>query len=252
MKKFRIVPSLLYKNFSVVKSVGFKNHRTVGDLASTIKVFSRRQADELIVYNLDSSRSGAIDWGMIETCVANANMPLCYGGGVSSQYIAAALVNSGVDKISFNTNYFQSPDLIYKSAQLIGSSSTVLSLNLVQKNGNLCLYSHSDGTAYRIFDMEIEMPRIINLGVGELVLNFVDHDGTMEGYNWDGISENIFNFGIPVLIAGGCSGYNCLIRAFNFGFDGAALSSIFFWQGDSVASLKKELGDVIPVRALIE
>ena len=108
-KKFRIIPSVQYKNGSVVKSKQYKDHRVVGDLASTMRVYSRRQADELVFYDLDAHKTSEINWEAISICVDNSNMPLTYGGGVNSADLANSLIARGFDKISFNSAVFEDP-----------------------------------------------------------------------------------------------------------------------------------------------
>ena len=116
-KKFRIIPSVQFKNGSIVKSVNYQNHRIVGDVPSTMRVYSRRQADELIFYNLDALNGDPIDFDALSKCVQNSNMPLTYGGGVRDADTANLLIGSGFDKISFNTALFEEPETICRVAK---------------------------------------------------------------------------------------------------------------------------------------
>ena len=89
------------------------------------------------------------------------------------------------------------------------------------------------------------------MGVGEIVINCIDRDGLMSGYDFVGIDLREFRPKLPILVSGGCSGSSCLKAAFERGFDGAVMSSIFLWKGDSIPSLKRELKGEIPVREVI-
>ena len=250
-KKFRIIPSVLYKNGSVVKSLQFSNHRIVGDLPSTMRVFSRRQADELIIFDLDASETKAIDWEMVDTCVENCNMPLTYGGGVDNFDVAQELIARGFDKISINSALFEKPDEVTKIAKRIGSSSLVAVVDIVKINDNIQLRKNMGQQIVEDVKWENFGNYASDLGVGEIVINSIDNDGQMGGYDFSQLSELTNNTQLPTLISGGCSGASCIKNAYFNGFDGAVMSSIFLWKGDSIPSLKQELKGQVPVREVI-
>ena len=250
-KKFRLIPSVLYKNGSVVKSLQYKSHRVVGDLSSTMRVFSRRQADELIIFDLDASIKRKIDWTMIKICVENSNMPLTYGGGVVSSESAISLISRGFDKVCLNSIIFDNPDAVTRIAKSIGSSSTLASIDIKKFNSELYIFSSGGSKMIRLFDLETEVNFLKNIGVGEIIINRIDCDGLMNGYNFEKISLETLNQQVPILISGGCSGSECIKKAYEKGFDGAIMSSIFLWKGDSIPSLKNELRHKVPVREIV-
>ena len=250
-KKFRIIPSVQLKNSSVVKSINYQSHRIVGDLASTMRVYSRRQADELIFYNLDAMSDHTINWDAISTCVQNSNMPLTYGGGVRNENTANLLIGKGFDKIAFNTILFEEPEVIYRVAKLIGSSSTVATIDLRIVDGKLHLFANGGTRCIEEFNPSQTVEFVQSLGVGEVVINCIDYDGLMNGYNFDIVSEVPNIAKVPILLSGGCSGSGCIQKAFEYGFDGAVMSSVFLWKGDSIPSLKNELYDCVPVRRVM-
>ena len=250
-KKFRIIPSVQYKNGSVVKSKQYKDHRVVGDLASTMRVFSRRQADELVFYDLDALKTSEINWEAISICVDNSNMPLTYGGGVNSADLANSLIARGFDKISFNSAVFEDPKTIYAVARLIGSSSTVATLDLKAEKNKLFLYSRGGTKLVGEFQPQTLVRELENMGVGEIIISNIDLDGSMSGYCFDGLECLLELANLPVLISGGCSGACCIKEAYENGFDGAIMSSIFLWQGDSIPSLKDTLINDVPVRSIV-
>lgn len=250
-KKFRIIPSVQFKSGSVVKSINYQNHRVVGDLASTMRVYSRRQADELIFYNLDALNGNPINWDIISTCVQNSNMPLTYGGGVRNADMANLLIGNGFDKISFNTTLFEQPAKIYEVAKLIGSSSTVATIDLKVVDKKLHIFTNGGTKCLDEFNPLQTLEFVQNIGVGEVVINLIDNDGLMNGYQFDGVSQVPSIAKIPILLSGGCSGSSCVQKAFEHEFDGAVMSSVFLWKGDSIPSLKNELQDCVPVRRVI-
>ncbi len=250
-KKFRLIPSVLFKQGSVVKSVRFSNHRVVGDLPSTMRVFSRRQADELVIFDLDATVNRTIDWDMIKVCVENSNMPLTYGGGVTDKEIAIELTARGFDKICFNTAVLEDPKGVYEVAKEIGSSSTLATIDLKKVGPEIFICSRSGKKPIRKFNLVEEIHFLESIGVGEVIINCIENDGMMTGYNFTGIDLKALNIQMPILISGGCSGATCIKEAYFNGFDGAIMSSIFLWQGDSIPSLKNELRNEIPIRELI-
>ena len=250
-KKFRLIPSVLYKSGSVVKSVQFEDHRVVGDLPSTMRVFSRRQADELVIFDLDAANSNEIDWGMVEACVENCNMPLCYGGGIDRPELAIELISRGFDKVACNTALFETPDCVSGIAAALGSSSTVGSVDIKEHDGALQIFSASGTKCQGPLEPKSFCRFVENIGVGELIINRIDLDGTMQGYKFDLMAELIEEAPMPVLISGGCSGDPCIAEAYKMGFDGALMSSIFLWKGDSIPSLKNQLRDCVPIREVI-
>ena len=251
-KKFRIIPTVQFKNGSVVKSINYQNHRIVGDIASTIRVYSRRQADELVFYNLDTLDGSQINWATISSCVQNSNMPLTYGGGIRSVEVANTLIGSGFDKISFNTVLFEDPNIIYQTSKLIGSSSTVATVDLHFMEGRLCMFSNGGQRYQKEFKPMETIKLLEELGVGELVINCIDRDGLMNGYDFENIGTIPSIAKIPVLLSGGCSGVECIQEAYEHGFDGAMMSSIFLWQGDSIPSLKDALFEKVPIRRVVQ
>ena len=188
-KKFRIIPSVQFKNGSVVKSINYQNHRIVGDLTSTVRVYSRRQADELIFYNLDAIGKDSVNLDATLACVQNSNMPLTYGGGVRTEEMANLLIGNGFDKISFNTIVFDEPQIIYRVAKLIGSSSTVATIDLRTINNKLYLFSNGGERCIEEFKPSKTVTFLEGLGVGEIIINCIDNDGLMNGYNFDIAAE---------------------------------------------------------------
>ncbi len=250
-KHFRLIPTVLFKNGSVVKSENFTNHRIVGDLPSTLRVFSRRQADELFIFDLSASANSQLDWTMIETCVTNSNMPLTYGGGIKSVDDATKLIQKGFDKICVNSLLFDSPKTVTQIAHKIGSSSTLASIDIRTYKDELYTTSKCGQCLINKLDIHGINTHLESVGVGEILLNLIDNDGLMKGYSIEILKQFVSVTKMPVIISGGCGGYEDIIAAYNVGCDAAAMASIFLWKGDSIPSLKAELQQFVPVRSVI-
>ena len=175
-------------------------------------------------------------------------MPLTYGGGVRN--VDTASIGNGFDKISFNF-CLEEPKVIYQVAKLIGSSSTTATIDLKVFDSRLCMFTNGGKKLVGGFNPSETIKFLEDLGVGEVVINCIDNDGLMNGYNFEIIGDIPKISKIPVLLSGGCSGVSCIKKAYEFGFEGAVMSSIFLWQGDSIPSLKDALYEKIPVRKVV-
>ena len=130
MLKVRIIPLLLLKGNSLVKSVCFSDHRVVGDSISTIKVFSKRFADEMIILDLDARERNSINTDLLKRISPECNMPLTFGGGINSLEKADQAFYSGADKITINSAFFEKPEVISDIVNKYGSQAVVLSLDV--------------------------------------------------------------------------------------------------------------------------
>lgn len=239
--KFRIIPVLLYKNGSLVKSVGFKNHRIVGDVTSSIRVFSKRQADEMIVYDLDANERGKFNSNLIKYAVENCNMPLTMGGGIKTVDDASRLIDSGCDKISVSSLISQNINNIYEIARKFGAQAVVASVDYRVIDGIRYIYSNNGENAHGEINLKILIKNLVDHGVGEIIFNSIDRDGTMSGFDKALINDLDNSYKVPIVISGGCDSSNDMHYAEQKNISAAAAGSIFYWKGDSIISLKKEL-----------
>ena len=239
--KFRIIPMLLYKNGSLVTSIGFKDHRIVGDLTSSVRVFSKRQGDEMIIYDLDARQRGEPNYNLLKYAVENCNMPLTMGGGIRSVDDASVLLDGGCDKISVSSLLYENLNIVSDIANKYGSQAVVASLDYVCTDYGRCFYSNNGQVSEGHLDINKFVQKLVDYGVGEITLNSIDRDGTMTGFDKNLIVSLGCNFKLPLIIAGGCQSADDIFFAEQHGFSGAAAGSIFYWKGDSISSLKSEL-----------
>lgn len=204
MLSTRIIPVLLLKGKGLVKTVQFKRPVYVGDPINAVKVFNDKEVDELIFLDVLASKKGlSPNYKVIEAIASECFMPVCYGGGISSLEQIKKILNLGIEKVSLNHAAFDNSDIIKDAALMFGSQSIVVSLDVKKKkSGSYKIFSHSSGKTTSLDPLEYAKG-MEKLGAGELLLNSVDRDGTMSGYDIELIREIVSNVNIPVIACGG-------------------------------------------------
>ena len=229
MLKVRVIPTLLWKNFGLVKGVSFDSWRRVGSVLPAIKVYNRREVDEMILVDVDANLSNEnFDVESLEDFSQDCFVPLTVGGGLNSASEVQKLLRAGADKVSINTCAYDNPELITEIAKIHGSQCVVASID-VKKASNDCwqCYSHSgtietEKTAVE-WAMELE-----DRGVGEILITSIDKDGTMSGYDLALIEKVSSSVDIPVIASGGAGCYQDMIDAVQkSGASAVAAASIF-------------------------
>lgn len=252
MLKVRIIPTLLWKDFGLVKGISFDSWRRVGTIMPAVKVYNTRQVDELIVVDILATSEGRVpDFAEVREFSAECFVPLTVGGGVKSINDIKQLLRAGADKISINSAAFDRPELITEAAERFGSQCVVVSID-ARKNsaGNYCCMSHSgkQDTGREPGEWAEEMER---RGAGEILITSVDRDGTMEGYDLELIQRVTRRVRIPVIASGGAGNYEHMFAALDTGKAAAvAAASIFHFTEQTPLGAKNYLSARgIPVRA---
>ena len=204
MLSTRVIPVLLLKEKGLVKTVQFKRPVYVGDPINAVKVFNDKEVDELIFLDVLASKKGLLpDYKVIEAIASECFMPVCYGGGISSLEQIKKILNLGIEKVSLNHAVLEKAELIKDAARMFGSQSIVVSLDVKKKKlGSQKIFSHSSGKTTS-FDPVEYAKSMEKLGAGELLINSVDRDGTMSGYDIELMREIVSNVNIPVIACGG-------------------------------------------------
>ncbi|OIO80983.1 hypothetical protein AUJ84_02085 [Candidatus Pacearchaeota archaeon CG1_02_32_132] len=238
MLKYRIIPCLLFNDKTIVKSVKFKDLRMVGDPTTVARVFNERKADEMIFLDIMASRKNKEpNFAVIEGIARECFMPLTIGGGIKNMQHVDKLFQIGADKISLNTALVKNPDLIMEIVKKYGSQAVVASIDAKKTdNGYRCFISSgNEESEYN----PIELAKIAeSLGAGEILLNSIDKDGTMEGYDLELIRMVSSSVGIPVIACGGCGKVEDFVSAIKIGADAVCAASIFYFVGESMISSK--------------
>jgi imidazole glycerol-phosphate synthase subunit HisF len=229
----RIIACLLVRNKGLVKTVGFSDSKYVGDPINAVKIFNEKGVDELIVLDIDATVRGyEPDYRMIENFAAESRMPLCYGGGVKTAEQAKTIIGLGVEKVAISSAAISDPALIAQVAEAVGNQSVVGVLDVKkQRGGNYEIWTHNGriNTGRLATDVALDLERS---GVGELVLNSIDNDGRMKGYDLAMVEQIRDVTTVPLTVLGGAGTLNDigeLIR--RFGVIGAAAGSLFVFRG---------------------
>lgn len=249
--KTRIIPTLLWKNFGLVKGEAFDSWRRVGTVLPSIKVYNQREVDELILLDITATHEGREpDYDSIAEYSAECFVPLTIGGGVRTLDQIRLLLRAGADKVAINSAAYENPDLITESANRFGSQCIVMSIDARKTAaGAYECYSHGasqpTGRAVQQWAMEAE-----RLGAGEILLTSVERDGTMQGYDLELISTVAAHVSIPVIASGGAGQYADFHLALHEGGASAvAAASIFHFTEQTPLEAKRYLSSRgIPVR----
>lgn len=229
----RIIPCLLVRDKGLVKTVGFSEPKYVGDPINAVRIFNEKGADELIVLDIDASVHGAEpNFRMIENFASESRMPLCYGGGVRSTEHAKTIISLGVEKVAISSAAIADPTLISRVADEVGCQSVVAVLDV--KSGRwgkhtVWTQNGSKNTKRSPKELALELEQA---GVGEIVLNSIDNDGAMRGYDLKMIEPVREAISVPLTVLGGAGSLKDigeLIR--RFGVIGASAGSIFVFKG---------------------
>ena len=235
----RIIPILLLKNSGLVKSIKFKNHRYLGDPINAVKIFNDLKADELIFLDINASiKKRPISLSFVERVGNEANMPFAVGGGIRSIEEIRKILNAGAEKVVINTYANENPDFIYEASKEFGSSTIVVSIDVKKKLfGKKDIYIN--GGRKSTGKNPLEFAKLITeKGAGEIIINSIDHDGLMQGYD-DNLVKSISNsVTIPVVAAGGAGTISDLYKVcITANASAAAAGSLFVYHGPRKAVL---------------
>jgi cyclase len=227
--KKRIMPTLLFKDTTLVKGKGFDSWRRVGYLMQAIKVYNIRQVDELIFLDINATKEKrSPDFELIDEFADECFMPLTVGGGISNINDVKNLLDVGADKVALCSAAVENPELITEIAENFGSQCAVVCIDVKLNQNNLYeVFTHS-GTK-NSGKNPIEFAKFVeSKGAGEILLQSIDRDGTMTGYDLNLIKLITNAVSIPVIASGGCGNYNDMLQAITIGkADAVAAASIF-------------------------
>ena len=238
MLKTRVIPSLLIKNEGLVKTVKFSNPKYVGDPINAIKIFNDKEVDELIILDISSSKENREpNFKLINQISSECFMPLSYGGGIKNFDQAKKLFEIGIEKISLQTAAFNNFNIIEDIASKFGNQSVVISID-IKKNwlGKYELYCASNGKRIKK-DWKQYLQDVVSAGAGEILLNSVDNDGTMNGMDLDLINIATSLVSVPIIVAGGVGSLKDIKLAELNGASAVAVGSYFVFHGPHKAVL---------------
>jgi imidazole glycerol-phosphate synthase subunit HisF len=231
MGRVRVIPLLLLQKGGLYKTVKFQKAQYVGDPVNTVKIFNEKEADELILLDYTASKEKrGIDFKKIYEIAGEAFMPMAYGGAVKSFDDAKKVFDAGYEKVVLNSALFHNLTLINEIGSVYGAQAVVGSVD-AKKNlfGKYKVYVQS-GSANTGYD-PVEWAKILEEnGVGEIMINSIDRDGTWEGYDEVLIHNVAKAVGVPVIACGGAAVKDDFVKAVKAGASAVAAGSMFVYQ----------------------
>jgi len=234
MLRPRLIPCLLVQNGGLVKTVNFANHKYVGDPINAVRIFNEKEVDELVVLDIDATiKHAEPDYQLISHLASECRMPLCYGGGVQTVTQIEKIISLGVEKVAVSSAVIENPKLISDAAIRVGSQSLVVVID-VRKTGLLCRHevvTHNGSRRTGLNPVEFAS-YMAELGAGEIVINSVDRDGEMKGYDLDLVEQVRQKINLPLTVLGGAGSLDDFRELIDrFGLIGAAAGSLFVFKG---------------------
>jgi imidazole glycerol-phosphate synthase subunit HisF len=207
----RVIPALLIKDEELVKGKAFESHKIVGDPSNAIRIFSQKEADEIMIFDITASIAGKINFELIERFGEESYVPLAVGGGIRSLTDIEKVLHAGAEKVCLNTSAINNPVLIMDAARRFGSQAITVCVDVRFQSGEYIIYSECGKSKYT--NNIINYIRMAeDMGAGELVVSSIDKDGTKSGYDLNLISLVSSSISIPVVALGGASGVDDIRR----------------------------------------
>ncbi len=234
MLRPRIIPCLLVKDRGLVKTVKFAKPKYVGDPINAVRIFNEKEVDELIVLDIDATlEKREPDFNMIKHLAEECRMPLCYGGGIKTIDHIQRIVELGVEKVAISSVALDLPPLVTEAAKKVGNQSVVVVIDVKKRKltGKYEIRTHNGqtktGKCPVAFSQQME-----KLGAGEIVVNSIDNDGVMKGYDLTMVRRIREAVGVPVTALGGAGSLHDLGEVIHeCGVSGAAAGSLFVFKG---------------------
>ena len=229
--RIRVIPTLLLHKGGLVKSVQFKNYQYVGDPINTVKIFNEKEVDEIALIDIDAtSENRSPNFEQIAAIASEAFMPMTYGGGITKLDEIKKILFLGYEKVIINKALHTNLNLVSQAAKAIGNQSVVASID-VRKNlfGVYKIYTDNGKKSTNVNPVEFAKS-IENAGVGEIMINNIDADGTYKGYDINLIQSIASVVNIPVIAVGGAASVEDFYKAKIAGASAVAAGSFFIFQ----------------------
>ena len=240
MLRSRITPCLLVHKKGLVKTVEFGNPKYVGDPVNAVKIFNEKEVDELIVIDIGATVEGrGPDFNLIKNLAIECRMPFCYGGGITTVDQAKKIISLGVEKVAISSAALSNPQLLKEIGNAIGKQSLVVVLDVKKKGlfGNYELYTHN-GKKSSKYKLKEYLTILNEIGIGEIVVNSIDEDGKMKGYDFKlyDIVRDLTS--MPITILGGAGSIDDIRVAIErYKTIGVSAGSLFVFKGKYKAVL---------------
>ena len=234
MLRSRIIPCLLVHNKGLVKTVKFKNPKYVGDPINAVKIFNEKEVDELIVLDIDATRfKKEPNLKMIKSLADECRMPFCYGGGITNVEQARKIISLGAEKVALSSSALNNINLCKEIGSIIGNQSVVVVIDIKKKKlfGGYDIYTHN-GTIKSKWKLDELVEKLNEIGIGEIVVNSIDNDGVMQGYDFALVEKIRKKCSMPITVLGGAGTLSDIQNLISkFKIIGAAAGSLFVFKG---------------------
>ena len=232
MLRPRVIPVLLLRNNVLVKTIAFKNEKYIGDPINAVHIFNDLEADELVFLDIDASvENRTIDLEIVKQIGEEADMPFAVGGGIRTIDQIRNLIAAGAEKVVVSSFAVEDPDFIRKASNEFGSSTISVCIDVKKKFlGSQVVWTHGGkkSSSYKPVDFARLMEE---KGAGEIIIQAIDKDGSMSGYDVELIRSISEAVTIPVVALGGAGKPDDLKEARNKGYaNGLAAGSLFVYQ----------------------
>ena len=229
----RIIPVLLLKGNALVKSKGFKDFRYIGDPINAVKVFNDLKADELVFLDIEATKEKrTISTELVSQVGEEANMPFAVGGGIRNLDEIQNIIAKGAEKVIINTCAVENPKFIREASDNFGSSTIVVCIDVKKKFFSGEVVWRNSGSKSSKYSPKDFAKIVEENGAGEIIIQSINKDGTMSGYDLDLVKEISTAVAIPVVALGGAGNLEHMIEAYKKGFASAlAAGSLFVFQG---------------------
>ena len=229
----RIIPVLLLQGNALVKSKGFKDFRYIGDPINAVKVFNDLKADELVFLDIEATKEKrTISTELVSQVGEEANMPFAVGGGIKNLDEIQNIIAKGAEKVIINTCAVENPKFIREASDNFGSSTITVCIDVKKKFFSGEVVWRNSGSKPSKYSPKDFAKIIEENGAGEIIIQSIDKDGTMSGYDLDLVKEISTAVAIPVVALGGAGNLEHMIEAYKKGFASAlAAGSLFVFQG---------------------
>lgn len=234
MLRPRIIPCLLVKNGGLVKTVKFSKPTYVGDPINAVKIFNEKEVDEITVIDIDATvLNKEPDYKLIKSIAAECRMPLCYGGGVKSVDQVERIISLGAEKVAMSSAVVSDPEIVAKAAEVVGGQSVVVVMDVKKSKFRTKyeLWTHNASKQTGLSPIEFAQ-KVERLGAGEVVINSIDNDGMMQGYDFDLVRNIRESIHLPMTILGGAGSLDDIGQMIQkFGIIGVSAGSLFVFKG---------------------
>tara|TARA_B110001452_G_scaffold261710_1_gene260817 strand:- start:657 stop:1421 length:765 start_codon:yes stop_codon:yes gene_type:complete len=237
MNSNRVIPTLLISNELLFKSKKFKDFNYIGDPLIAVKIFNEKEAQEICILDIEISRNkGEINFELLQDISSECFMPLSYGGGVNNIEDIRHLNRIGYEKVILNSAVHKNPVLVSEAVKEFGSSTIIgcIDYKLLQ---NEYMVFINGGTINTKKSLKEVVDFYKDKNVGEIFLNNIERDGSMNGLDLNNIKEIFNDTTIPIIVSGGVGSLKDIKKGFDFGANAVAAGSLFVYKGPLKAVL---------------